>query len=163
MEQLEVWTSDEIRKEEVRGVFAIGAMAALIALRYTPLGQEPIEIPSFLEATLRWFGLGFPQMPTLSLANLADATLPYWLGYVLIACVSLMDDFIPRNRFIQILAYGAKLASRFSYGLAVLATCTYGILIFWKAAVFGFILWIVVLAVLLGIIAFLRLRRRLKH
>jgi nitrate reductase NapE component len=163
LEQHEVWTSEEIRKEEVRGVFAIGAMAALIALRYTPVAQEPIETPGLLEAMLRWFGFGLPQIATLTLANLADATLPYWLGYVLIACVSLMDDFIPRNRFIHMLAYGAKLLSRWTYALAILATCTYGILILWKTAVFGFVVWMVVFAVLLGIIAFLRLRRRLKH
>ncbi len=80
LEKKEVWTSGELRKEELRGVFALGVIASLVALRFTSLAQKPIIIHGMTEMIFQWLGLPFPEIGSLTWADIADGIIWYWLG-----------------------------------------------------------------------------------
>jgi hypothetical protein len=66
-----LWTKDELRKEEVRGIFAIGVIATLISLKISDfkiivLGNNLIDVLMF--------------------------QVFLWIGYLLLMSVALSDD-----------------------------------------------------------------------
>lgn len=77
-----LWTPQELRKEEVRGIFTIGVLSLLLAVRF-----------GYGESTLTNF-LGI----TITTSNATDFLLPLWGAYILMICVALSDDLFVNSR-----------------------------------------------------------------
>lgn len=107
----ELWASKEIRKEELRGIFVIGAIATLLALRGTTMAQQTANFPTLFGTLLQLAGVKLPETG-ITWVVVIDNTIAYWLLYVVITCVALIDDFFPRNRAVRGTAYFSKLLSR---------------------------------------------------
>lgn len=101
-EKKPLWKPTELRKEEVRGIFAIGVITILISLKI--LGESSVLF-------------GF-DVYTLLMA--------FWMAYILLMCIGLSDDlgeilFQPgrgRNAFIQLTKL-CKVYAKMVFGLGI--------------------------------------------
>lgn len=140
----ELWASKEIRKEELRGIFVIGAIATLLALRGTTMAQQTANFPTLFGTLLQLAGVKLPETG-ITWVVVIDNTIAYWLLYVVITCVALIDDFFPRNRAVRGTAYFSKLLSRLLYISAVIVTAMWGVLVLWVTISFSVLLLLIVI------------------
>lgn len=82
-----LWKPQELRKEEVRGIFTIGVLGLLYVIR-AAYGEK--------------YSIIILGNTTISLSAAIDAIFLPWIGYILLMCVGLSDDLFrhPRVRFL---------------------------------------------------------------
>jgi hypothetical protein len=133
-----VWTKDEMHKEEVRGVIALGAIAALIAFK-----TNTSHLPTLFDF-LKLFGMELPGAG-LVWPYLSDLAIGIWFFYITSVAFALSDDVLPIKmfpRFVKLCKRDAPLL--FVFGN--LTTAIYVVTVFWYTAPFLFALEFLVLA-----------------
>jgi len=134
-----LWKPQELRKEEVRGIFTIGVLGLLYAIRAVYGGKYSIAI----------FG-----NTTIPLSDAIDAVFLPWIGYILLMCVGISDDLFrhPRVRF---LPEKSKEFAHSMFMLGIFALLALGVLLFWR-------LVLVLIAIPIVIVGFHLMYRRLR-
>jgi hypothetical protein len=121
---LRVLSEEQLRRERIRGVFAVGAIAVLYYLRQIAKYPGPIPLgqtPQFL------LNAGVPLIAINS-----DEIMYLWAAYVIAVAVALADQMVPADRWYSKLFAGVF---EVAYGMAHIAYI-FGIILLALAGVF---------------------------
>lgn len=119
-----LWTPQELRKEEVRGIFTIGVLSFLLGIKFAYGESTFIEI--------------FGRVITLS--NVIYPLLVFWGFYVLLMCLALSEDFITTPKLQFLPEFSKNLAQGMFY-LGILALLAVTLLLFWLLVIIFLALW----------------------
>lgn len=139
---IHVLTRDELKRERIRGVFAIGAIAILYYLRQIQPKQGPIVIAQTPQA---WLDLKIPMIVVHS-----DLLMYLWGAYVILVAVALADDLIYADRvysrYFAVVLTAAYAFAQFAYVIAIGFLLLAAIFLFYPLFAVFFLLYVAQLA-----------------
>jgi hypothetical protein len=117
-----VWTDEELRREEVRGIFALGVLATILGyLTYSKGLSYPTGI--------------FSQILYVFLQPFAIIIFVLWGGYVLLTAISMSGTNLARD--VDSLKKGLKAGARLVFYMGSILTLVLGIFLVVMLDVFG--------------------------